>query len=52
MWAALAGAVLLLAADLAAQLVIEPVAVPVGVITTAIGGGYLLWLLVTEMPKS
>ncbi|SDM53410.1 iron complex transport system permease protein [Allokutzneria albata] len=38
--AALTGAVLLLAA----------VALSVGVVTTAIGGCYLLWLLVKEMP--
>ncbi|MGW0479277.1 FecCD family ABC transporter permease [Nonomuraea sp. NPDC003214] len=44
--AALAGAVLLLAADLAAQLLLAPVALPVGVVTTVIGGCYLIGLLV------
>ncbi|MCT2584391.1 FecCD family ABC transporter permease [Actinophytocola gossypii] len=49
--AALTGAVLLLAADLTAQLLLAPVALPVGVVTTAIGGGYLLWLLFTELRR-
>lgn len=44
--AALTGALLLLVADLVAQLLIAPASLPVGVITTAIGGGYLLYLLV------
>ncbi|MEV4803229.1 iron chelate uptake ABC transporter family permease subunit [Nonomuraea sp. NPDC049421] len=43
--AALSGAVLLLAADLAAQLLLAPVALPVGVVTTVIGGCYLIGLL-------
>ncbi|TDC90791.1 iron-enterobactin ABC transporter permease [Actinomadura sp. 7K507] len=49
--AALTGALLLLAADLAAQTVLAPVQLPVGVVTTAIGGTYLLWLLIMEMRK-
>ncbi|MFG1947184.1 FecCD family ABC transporter permease [Nonomuraea sp. NPDC048826] len=44
--AALTGGVLLLAADLGAQVVFAPIALPVGVVTTVIGGGYLIWLLV------
>ncbi|WP_406312723.1 iron chelate uptake ABC transporter family permease subunit [Streptosporangium sp. NBC_01639] len=44
--AALSGAVLLLAADLTAQLLLAPVALPVGVVTTVIGGCYLIGLLV------
>ncbi|WP_086823680.1 iron chelate uptake ABC transporter family permease subunit [Allokutzneria sp. NRRL B-24872] len=47
--AALTGGVLLLGADLIAQLLLAPVALPVGVVTTAIGGCYLLWLLLKEM---
>jgi iron complex transport system permease protein len=43
--AALTGAVLLLAADLAAQVLLAPVALPVGVVTTVIGGCYLIGLL-------
>lgn len=49
--AALTGAVLLLAADLLAQLLLAPVALPVGVVTTAIGGTYLLWLLAKEIRR-
>ncbi|WP_405107035.1 iron chelate uptake ABC transporter family permease subunit [Micromonospora sp. NBC_01405] len=50
--AALTGAVLLLAADLVAQLLLAPVALPVGVVTTAIGGCYLIWLLGMEVKRS
>jgi iron complex transport system permease protein len=42
---ALAGAVLLLAADVAARSVLAPQELPVGVLTAVLGGGYLLWLL-------
>ncbi|WP_433389346.1 FecCD family ABC transporter permease [Micromonospora sp. KLBMP9576] len=49
--AALTGAVLLLAADLVAQLLLAPVALPVGVVTTAIGGCYLIWLLSMEVKR-
>ncbi len=42
---ALAGAVLLLAADLAARSVVAPQELPVGVLTAVLGGGFLLWLL-------
>ncbi|MFI5429833.1 iron chelate uptake ABC transporter family permease subunit [Aeromicrobium sp. UC242_57] len=47
--AALTGALLLLTADLLARLLIAPASLPVGVVTTAIGGGYLLYLLATEV---
>ncbi|WP_162795408.1 iron chelate uptake ABC transporter family permease subunit, partial [Nonomuraea lactucae] len=42
---ALVGAVLLTLADLAAQRVLAPVQLPVGVVTAAIGGVYLALLL-------
>jgi len=42
---AMAGAVLLLAADVAARSVLAPQELPVGVLTAVLGGGYLLWLL-------
>ena len=45
---ALMGAALLVGADLAAQRAFGAGQVPVGVATGALGGGYLLWLLVTE----
>jgi iron complex transport system permease protein len=49
--AALTGALLLLAADLAAQTVVAPVQLPVGVVTTALGGTYLTWLLIMEVRR-
>jgi iron complex transport system permease protein len=42
---ALAGGVLLLAADVAARSLIAPQELPVGVLTAVLGGVYLLWLL-------
>ena len=42
---ALAGGVLLLAADLLARALIAPQELPVGVLTAVLGGGYLLWLM-------
>ncbi|MDF5758366.1 iron chelate uptake ABC transporter family permease subunit [Spongiactinospora sp. TRM90649] len=47
--AALTGAVLLQSADLGAQLLFAPIALPVGVVTTVIGGCYLIWLLYREV---
>ncbi len=47
--AALTGAVLLQGADLTAQMLLAPVSLPVGVVTTAIGGCYLIWLLTKEV---
>jgi len=45
---ALMGAALMVAADLAAQRAFPSGQVPVGVATAVLGGGYLLWLLVSE----
>lgn len=45
---AVLGAVLLLAADLVAQYAIPGVAVPVGIVTGAVGAAFLLWLLATS----
>jgi iron complex transport system permease protein len=42
---ALAGAVLLLAADVAARVLVAPQELPVGVLTAVLGGAYLLGLL-------
>lgn len=39
------GGTLLLAADVLARTVIAPQELPVGVITSVLGGGYLLWLM-------
>ncbi|MGW4202387.1 FecCD family ABC transporter permease [Streptomyces sp. NPDC004726] len=49
--AALTGAVLLLAADLLAQTLVAPIALPVGAVTTAIGGLYLIRLLIKEVNR-
>jgi iron complex transport system permease protein len=43
--AALAGGVLLLAADVLARGLLAPRELPVGVLTAVLGGGYLLWLM-------
>lgn len=50
--AALTGSVLLLGADLIAQMLLAPVALPVGVVSTAIGGCYLIWLLTKEVRRA
>lgn len=50
--AALTGAVLLQGADLIAQMLLAPVSLPVGVVTTAIGGCYLIWLLAQEVRRT
>ncbi len=42
---AMTGGVLLLAADLLARTLVAPAELPVGVLSAALGGGYLLWLL-------
>jgi iron complex transport system permease protein len=49
--AALTGAVLLLGADLTAQMLLAPTALPVGAVTTAIGGAYLFGLLAREVRR-
>lgn len=43
--AALAGGVLLLAADVLARWLLAPQELPVGVLTAVLGGSYLLWLM-------
>nr|BFE88366.1 hypothetical protein GCM10020093_109670 [Planobispora longispora] len=45
---ALMGAVLLVAADLAAQRLFAPVQLPVGIMTAGIGGTYLVFTLRKE----
>lgn len=42
---ALLGALLLLLSDIAAQRLVAPNQLPVGVVTACLGGGYLVWLL-------
>jgi iron complex transport system permease protein len=45
---ALGGAALLVVADLGARTVIRPAELPVGVVTTLLGGAFFLWLLRRE----
>lgn len=47
--AALTGAVVLTGSDLLAQALLPGTILPVGVVTTAVGGVYLLWLLLKEV---
>jgi len=42
---AIAGGVLLLAADVLARWLLAPREIPVGVLTAVLGGGYLVWLM-------
>jgi iron complex transport system permease protein len=42
---ALAGGILLLAADVLARWLLAPREMPVGVLTAVLGGGYLIWLM-------
>ncbi|SFI06819.1 iron complex transport system permease protein [Modicisalibacter xianhensis] len=42
---ALAGAVLMVAADLAGRLLFAPIEIPVGIVTAVVGGPFLLWIL-------
>lgn len=46
------GAVLLSAADYAAQHSFAPIQLPVGVVTLCIGGAYFLWLIVKEARRT
>lgn len=50
--AALMGAVLVLVADVLAQRLFAPITLPVGVITGAVGGLYLIWLLIVERRRN
>lgn len=45
------GAALLLGADIVAQHIYPPSPLPVGIVTTSIGGAYFLWLLMREGKK-
>lgn len=47
--AALTGALVLVSSELLAQTLTRPTPLPVGVVTTAVGGAYLVWLLVREV---
>ncbi|MFC3690913.1 FecCD family ABC transporter permease [Chenggangzhangella methanolivorans] len=49
--AALAGAGLLLASDVAARIVAQPAEMPIGVVTAAFGAPFFLWLLMRRRGK-
>lgn len=46
--AAVMGSTILVTADLLASRLLSPFQIPVGLVTSAIGGGYLLWLLIRQ----
>ena len=48
----LLGGVLLVLADTAARTLIAPAELPVGVVTSLLGGPFFLWLLITQFRKS
>jgi iron complex transport system permease protein len=48
---ALAGALLVLLADLAGRTVAAPLELPAGLVTAVVGGPYLLWLLLTTRTR-
>ncbi|MCW5745520.1 MAG: iron ABC transporter permease [Alphaproteobacteria bacterium] len=50
--AALLGAGLLTAADLAARLMVAPAEMPIGVVTALVGGPFFLWLLLRRLSAS
>ncbi len=47
---ALAGAVLLVAADLAGRTILAPLEVPIGIVTALAGAPFFLWLLLRDRP--
>ena len=49
---ALAGASLLVIADLGARLVMVPAELPVGLVTSAIGAPFFLWLIIRRLPNA
>lgn len=49
--AALLGAGLMIVADLVARTLVAPAEIPVGLVTSAIGGPFFLWLII-RMPRS
>lgn len=48
---ALLGALLLLGADTASRLVVAPAEMPVGIITSLVGGPFFLWLLIKQYSR-
>ena len=50
--AALAGAALVVVADVAARVALAPLEVPIGIVTALAGAPFFLWLLLRERPES
>lgn len=50
--AALAGAALVVGADLASRIVLAPQEVPIGIVTALVGAPFFLWLLLRERPET
>lgn len=48
---ALAGAVVMVAADLVGRLLLAPIEVPVGIVTAIVGAPFLLWILLRPAPR-
>jgi len=48
----LAGAIVLVLADLVARTILAPVEIPVGIVTAVLGGPFFIWLLVTERGRA
>ncbi|MFZ4842524.1 FecCD family ABC transporter permease [Mycetocola saprophilus] len=46
------GAALLVISDLVARTLLAPVQLPVGVVTVVLGGGYLVWMLISRLRKA
>ena len=49
---ALAGALLMVIADLVGRLILAPIEIPVGLVTAVVGSAYLLWMLLNPSFRS
>ncbi|MEM0961943.1 MAG: iron ABC transporter permease [Bacteroidota bacterium] len=50
--AALSGAALVVVADLFSRVILDPIEVPIGIVTALSGAPFFLWLLLRERPES
>jgi iron complex transport system permease protein len=48
---ALAGALIMVIADLVGRTILSPIELPVGIVTSVVGGPYLIWILVRQRSK-
>lgn len=49
---ALAGAIVMVLADLTGRIMLAPIEIPVGIVTAIVGSPYLLWILLRRSPRS